>query len=42
MNERDLELFDELCANITTRSVPVDVIISQLDRLYFYRTVEGE
>ena len=40
LNAREVELFQELCNNVYERTIPVDAIVTQLNRLYYFRTLE--
>ena len=40
LNAREVELFEELCSNVYERTIPVDVIVTQLNRLYYFRALE--
>ena len=42
LNDREIQLFEELCENVFDRSAPVDVIVSRLNRLYYYKTLEDD
>lgn len=40
LNERESQLFAELCDNVHRRTIPVEFIIDRLDRLYYLSTLE--
>ena len=40
LKAREVELFQELCNNVYERTIPVDAIVTQLNRLYYFRTLE--
>lgn len=40
MNEREVQLFQELCNRVYDRAIPVDAIITQLNRLYYFKALE--
>ena len=40
LNEREVQLFQELCNRVYERTIPIDTIVSQLNRLYYFKALE--
>ena len=40
LNDREVELFQELCNHVYDRAIPVEAIVNQLNRLYYFRALE--
>lgn len=40
LNDREWQMYLELCENIHRRTIPIDMIVDRLNRLYYFRTLE--
>lgn len=40
LNEREVQLFLDMCDRVLNRTIPVDAIVSQLNRIYYFKALE--
>lgn len=40
LNEREVQLFLDMCDRVHERTIPVDAIVSQMNRIYYFKALE--